>query len=182
TRLRAYDGHRRGSSGQLDILRPAAQNGRAASRRDATPPTATRRALRRRDRRLGVRRVGHDLPARRGGPVGLPARAREGISARLVPAQPAGARPQLLGPARGLEWFLPKLAVAFAADGEPRVAEPILNEPENLHGRVRMTCRLCGECNVGCNYGSKNTLDFNYLSEAALRHGASIFTRCEVKS
>jgi len=89
---------------------------------------------------------------------------------------------QLASERLGLEWFLPKLAVAFAANGEPRVAEPILNEPENLHGRVRMTCRLCGECNVGCNYGSKNTLDFNYLSEAALRHGASISTRCEVKS
>jgi cholesterol oxidase len=47
---------------------------------------------------------------------------------------------------------------------------------------VRLTCRLCGECNIGCNYGSKNTLDFNYLSDAALRHGASIFTRCEVKT
>jgi cholesterol oxidase len=82
----------------------------------------------------------------------------------------------------GLEWFLPKLAVAFAANGEPSLAEPILDEPPNIHGRVRMTCRLCGECNIGCNYGSKNTLDFNYLSDAALRHGASIFTRCEVRS
>ena len=82
----------------------------------------------------------------------------------------------------GLEWFLPKLAVAFATNGKPALAEPILGEPENLHGRVRMTCRLCGECNIGCNYGSKNTLDFNYLSDAALRHGASIFTRCEVKT
>lgn len=82
----------------------------------------------------------------------------------------------------GLEWYLPKLAVAFAANGEPGLGEPILDEPPNLHGRVRLTCRLCGECNVGCNYGSKNTLDFNYLSDAALRHGASIHTRCEVKT
>ena len=82
----------------------------------------------------------------------------------------------------GLEWYLPKLAIAFSANGEPTLAEPILGEPENIHGRVRATCRLCGECNIGCNYGSKNTLDFNYLSDAALRHGASIFTRCEVKT
>jgi cholesterol oxidase len=83
----------------------------------------------------------------------------------------------------GLEWRLPKLAVAFSANGgPPGLAEPILGEPENIHGRVRTTCRLCGECNIGCNYGSKNTLDFNYLSDAALRHGASIFTRCEVKT
>src|SRR5207244_6170204 len=87
---------------------------------------------------------------------------------------------QLASERLGLEWFLPKLAITFSADGEPRVGEPILNEPPNLHGRTRMTCRLCGECNIGCNFGSKNTLDVNYLSEAALRHGGSIFTRCEV--
>jgi cholesterol oxidase len=89
---------------------------------------------------------------------------------------------QLAAERLGLEWYLPKLAVAFSANGEPSLAEPILDEAENLHGRVRMTCRLCGECNIGCNYGSKNTLDFNYLSDAALRQGASIFTRCEVKT
>ena len=82
----------------------------------------------------------------------------------------------------GLEWQLPKLAVSFSADGEPALGAPILHEPDNIHGRVRLTCRLCGECNIGCNYGSKNTLDFTYLSDAALRHGASIFARCEVKT
>ena len=82
----------------------------------------------------------------------------------------------------GLEWFLPPLAVAFAgADGEPALGQPILGE-ENLHGRTRLTCLLCGECNIGCNYGAKNTLDFNYLSLAKLRHGAEIRTRCEVKT
>jgi cholesterol oxidase len=82
----------------------------------------------------------------------------------------------------GLEWYLPKLAVTFAANGEPGLGQPILDEPANLHGQVRTTCRLCGECNVGCNYGSKNTLDLTYLSDAGLRHGAHIHTRCEVKS
>jgi cholesterol oxidase len=82
----------------------------------------------------------------------------------------------------GLEWFLPPLAVAFdPGDGRPRPGEPILGE-ENLHGRTRLTCLLCGECNIGCNYGAKNTLDFNYLSLAKLRHGAEIRTRSEVKS
>jgi cholesterol oxidase len=82
----------------------------------------------------------------------------------------------------GLEWFLPPLAVAFdPGDGRPRPGEPILGE-ENLHGRTRLTCLLCGECNIGCNYGAKNTLDFNYLSLAKLRHGADIRTRCEVKT
>ena len=81
-----------------------------------------------------------------------------------------------------LEWFLPKLAVAFdPGDGRPRLGQPLLGE-ENLHGATRLTCLLCGECNVGCNYGSKNTLDFNYLSYAKLRHGAELRTRCEVKT
>jgi cholesterol oxidase len=82
----------------------------------------------------------------------------------------------------GLEWFLPPLAVAFdPGDGRPRPGEAVQGE-ENLHGRTRLTCLLCGECNIGCNYGSKNTLDFNYLSQAKLRHGADIRTRCEVKT
>jgi cholesterol oxidase len=81
----------------------------------------------------------------------------------------------------GLEWILPNLAVSFAPPGE-EPGEPVRDDPPNLHGRTRLTCRLCGECNIGCNYGSKNTLDFTYLSEASLRHGALIRTRCEVKS
>ena len=82
----------------------------------------------------------------------------------------------------GLEPFLPNLAVAFANEGEaPMPGEPIREEPGNLHGRTRQTCRLVGECNLGCNYGSKNTLDYNYLSEAE-RHGAKLRTGCEVQT
>jgi len=82
----------------------------------------------------------------------------------------------------GLEWFLPPLAVTFdPGDGRPVPGEPIVGE-ENLHGRTRLTCLLCGECNIGCNYGAKNTLDYNYLSLAKLRHGADIRTGCEVKT
>ena len=44
----------------------------------------------------------------------------------------------------------------------------------------RFTCRLCGECDIGCNYGSKNTLDFNYLT-AFERQGGEIRTRSEVR-
>jgi cholesterol oxidase len=81
----------------------------------------------------------------------------------------------------GLEWLLPKLAVSFAGPSDAP-GEPIRGDPPNLHGRTRLTCRLCGECNIGCNYGSKNTLDFNYLSRASMQHGALIRTRCEVKT
>ncbi|HMJ04346.1 MAG TPA: GMC oxidoreductase, partial [Conexibacter sp.] len=51
----------------------------------------------------------------------------------------------------------------------------------NLHNMPRSTCRLVGECDVGCTIGAKNTLDFNYLSLAA-HHGADLRTRCEVRS
>ncbi|MDJ0615454.1 MAG: GMC family oxidoreductase [Calothrix sp. MO_192.B10] len=79
-----------------------------------------------------------------------------------------------------LDWYLPKLAVTFANDGQPPVTgEPIEEKHRNLHDRTRYTCRLCGECDIGCNYGSKNTLDYNYLSEAK-RHGAELKTLCEV--
>ena len=82
----------------------------------------------------------------------------------------------------GHEWFHPNLAVTFANDGEaPVPGEPIKEEHPNLHGRTRYTCRLVGECDIGCNYGSKNTLDYTYLSEAQ-RLGAEIRTRCDVRA
>lgn len=81
----------------------------------------------------------------------------------------------------GLDWFRPPLAVAFSSDGsDPVPGEPIIEERPNLHGRTRQTCRLCGECDIGCNYGSKSTLDYNYLTEAQ-RLGADIRTRSEVR-
>jgi cholesterol oxidase len=82
----------------------------------------------------------------------------------------------------GYDWFLPDLAVTFANDGDRAVpGEPIREEHPNLHGRTRFTCRLVGECDVGCNFGAKNSLDYTYLSAAA-RHGADLRTLSEVKS
>ncbi|MGH3041281.1 MAG: GMC oxidoreductase [Gaiellaceae bacterium] len=82
----------------------------------------------------------------------------------------------------GRKFILPKLAVTFANKGEdPAVGVPIREEHPNLHGAPRYTCRLVGECDIGCNFGSKNTLDYTYLSEAK-RHGAEIWTRREVRS
>jgi cholesterol oxidase len=83
---------------------------------------------------------------------------------------------------RSADWQLPPLAVTFGNPGEPPVpGEPIREEHRNLHGRTRTTCRLCGECDIGCNFGSKNTLDYTYLS-AAKRAGAELRTLAEVKS
>jgi cholesterol oxidase len=84
--------------------------------------------------------------------------------------------------ANGMEWYLPKLAVTFANEGQPpRPGQKIEEKLRNLHDRDRTTCQLCGECDVGCNYGAKNTLDYNYLTHAA-HHGAEISTLCDVRS
>lgn len=71
-----------------------------------------------------------------------------------------------------------KLAVTFGAS--PRAPAP--GEPlghDNLHGRERHSCTLVGECDLGCNEGAKNTLDYTYLS-AFQRKGGHIRTCCEV--
>jgi cholesterol oxidase len=81
-----------------------------------------------------------------------------------------------------LPWYLPKLAVTFANENEaPQPGIPIREAYPNYHLAQRSTCRLCGECDIGCNYGSKNTLDFNYLSLALLK-GASIRPLHEVRA
>ena len=81
-----------------------------------------------------------------------------------------------------LDWMLPNLAVTFANDGEePVPGEPIREARENIHQRTRYTCRLVGECDVGCNFGSKNSLDYTYLTDA-WHDKADIRTRCEVRA
>ncbi|WP_239128668.1 GMC oxidoreductase [Sinosporangium siamense] len=83
----------------------------------------------------------------------------------------------------GLRWSRPPLAVSFAgAPGEaPMPRTPIApGEFPNLHGLPRSTCKLCGECDIGCNDGAKNTLDHTYLS-AAKHYGADLRTRSEVR-
>ncbi|HEX6595529.1 MAG TPA: GMC family oxidoreductase [Acidimicrobiales bacterium] len=83
----------------------------------------------------------------------------------------------------GLEWALPPLAVSFSpSPGAPPAIGEAIETPEygNIHGKLRTTCQLTGECDVGCNYGAKNTLDHNYISAAKYK-GADIRTRCEVR-
>jgi cholesterol oxidase len=85
----------------------------------------------------------------------------------------------------GLEWFTPDLAVTFGDPGAvPAPGEPIFEDGStinNLHRRTRYTCRLCGECDIGCNFGSKNTLDYTYLTLAERLH-AELRDHCEVRS
>ena len=105
--------------------------------------------------------------------------------------QPYARTPKTIAMAKGaaaanLEWFRPDLAVTF---GDPADA-PIPGEPirdangettNNLHHRTRYTCRLCGECDIGCNYGSKNTLDYTYLTLAE-RPTVELRDHCEVRT
>ncbi|AHI00576.1 hypothetical protein GCM10010174_63340 [Kutzneria viridogrisea] len=84
----------------------------------------------------------------------------------------------------GLDWQLPPLGVSFAPrpGAEPGIGLPIIPAPYgNLHDALRRTCRLCGECDVGCNDGAKNSLDHTYLSAAAAA-GADLRTLCEVQA
>lgn len=93
-----------------------------------------------------------------------------------------------------IEWIRLNLAVSFRQQhaGGPNAPDdpdnpPVTGEPvkerygKNYHGKTRYTCVLCGECDFGCNTGSKNTLDYTYIT-AAQHHGAEIRTLSEVKS
>jgi cholesterol oxidase len=83
----------------------------------------------------------------------------------------------------GLQSELVKLAVTFRSGNAPlRLGLALPNgRYANYHGDVlRSTCRLCGECNIGCNYGAKNTLDHTYLS-AAKHHKLDLRDRKEVR-
>jgi cholesterol oxidase len=59
--------------------------------------------------------------------------------------------------------FRPNLAVRFAGAGEAPTP--------NRFGALQSGCLHCGECDIDCNVGAKNTLDLNYLALAE-RSGA----------
>jgi cholesterol oxidase len=84
--------------------------------------------------------------------------------------------------AKGLDWMLPKLTITFGNDPEAPVPGEPLEGPPNVHGARRYGCRLVGECNVGCNFGSKNSLDYNYISRFVELEGAQLETLAEVKT
>lgn len=98
-------------------------------------------------------------------------------------------------PKESIDWLPLNLAVSFRQrhvgdpdnpddrNNPPVVGEPIFEEEhkKNYHGKTRYTCVLCGECDLGCNTGSKNTLDYTYIT-AAYHKGAEIRPLCEVKS
>jgi cholesterol oxidase len=76
----------------------------------------------------------------------------------------------LTGKAQPGTTFRPNLAITFTEPGRPVT---------NRHGRPQAGCLYCGECDIGCNIGAKNSLDHNYLAVAE-RHGVTVATLCEV--
>jgi cholesterol oxidase len=72
---------------------------------------------------------------------------------------------------RSAQTFRPNIAVRFEGAGEP--ARP------NKFGALQSGCLHCGECDIGCNVGAKNTLDLNYLAVAESL-GADVGTECQV--
>jgi cholesterol oxidase len=80
----------------------------------------------------------------------------------------------------GLDWDLVPLAVTFGNPHVPPVpGEQIVETRPNYHGMPRTTCQLVGECDLGCNFGSKNSMDHTYISDAKAA-GADIRVLCEV--
>ncbi len=49
-------------------------------------------------------------------------------------------------------------------------------QDKNRYGAVQTSCTYCGECDVGCNTHSKNTVDLNYLHVAEHRYQADVRT------
>jgi cholesterol oxidase len=89
---------------------------------------------------------------------------------RGIPSKSAQMERMAAAMGRSAQFCFPNLAVDF-------------NEPERSHrnkfGAEQQGCRFCGECDIGCNYHAKNTLDFNYL-KIAQDKAAQIETQCEV--
>jgi cholesterol oxidase len=53
---------------------------------------------------------------------------------------------------------------------------PLGVQATNRYGALQTSCTYCAECDIGCNYQAKNTLDLNYLFRAEKAHGAEILT------
>jgi cholesterol oxidase len=49
-------------------------------------------------------------------------------------------------------------------------------QAKNRYGALQTSCVYCAECDIGCNYHAKNTLDLNYLFVAERRYQAAIRT------
>jgi len=64
--------------------------------------------------------------------------------------------------------------VFFGNDFQKPLA--IGEQEKNRYGALQTSCVYCAECDIGCNYHAKNTLDLNYLFVAERRYQAVIRT------
>ena len=64
--------------------------------------------------------------------------------------------------------------VFFGNDFQKPLA--IGEQARNRYGALQTSCVYCAECDIGCNYHAKNTLDLNYLFIAEHRYQADIRT------
>jgi cholesterol oxidase len=84
----------------------------------------------------------------------------------------------------GVPSFAPNLAVFFDEEytHSPRGSEPdYRHDPYNLGVDVMQSpCLHTGECDLGCRFGAKNTVDLNYLAIAEQLHGAHVQPLSEV--
>lgn len=82
--------------------------------------------------------------------------------------------------AQGRESRLADICVFFGNEYSDKKTQsapaPIGQQEKNRYGATQTSCTYCGECDVGCNTHSKNTLDLNYLHVAEHVHGARIQT------
>lgn len=83
---------------------------------------------------------------------------------------------------QGRESRLADICVFFGNDynyKDPRsMPLPIGLQEKNRYGATQTSCTYCGECDVGCNTHSKNTVDLNYLHVAEHLYRARIQTGC----
>lgn len=88
------------------------------------------------------------------------------------------------GAAIGAKVFAPNLALFV--DDDPAAptnrGEPVyVRDPYNLGVDVQQSpCLLTGECDLGCRFAAKNTVDLNYLAVAEQRHSATVCALSEV--
>ena len=104
------------------------------------------------------------------------------LNVRPIPAGQQTARGSLLEQAAARLGYADRvarvpLAISFDDDWSYRLAEPLdvrhSKERVNEHGQRQGTCVHLGNCDIGCDVGAKNSLDFNYIPLAE-RHGAEV--------
>ena len=74
----------------------------------------------------------------------------------------------------GYKSTLADINVFFGNDFDEPLPKGV--QEKNQFGAIQSSCTYCGECDVGCNTHSKNTLDLNYLFVAEKKYGLNTLT------